>query len=327
MKIKAITWLGAAGLIVLACWWWRAPSGKLAGHVTTEPAPVAPLAVPEVAQVPRPTPPRVLPPLDLAQVPARVRPVVDVRQAFRSRLATVRGLGNDLKPQELAALYDLLRTPATGDQKLCGGEHLLRNDLLNVLRQQAAPPAGLARLLIELSRDPAQDRVMRAYAVQHLQLCYSPWDGQNVPRTVSEPERAEMRQAFWDALRDPDATLAGTALLSLHRLSEGHAEFDSEQIAATALKFSQDDACGPLARSTALQICAERKLDQALPVVLELAPGADNIPLQISAIAALGILGGPGEMSLLEQLAAGENERLQGPARAALKRIQQRLMN
>ncbi|MEI7937872.1 MAG: hypothetical protein WCK27_14380 [Verrucomicrobiota bacterium] len=328
MKIKVITLLGAAGLAVLACcWWWRGPSGRPAGQVATAPAPVAPPVASQAPPAPGQTLSRVPPPLDLAAVPTRVRPVVDVRQEFWSRLAVVHGLGKDLKPGELSSLYDFLRIPETGDQKVRGGEHVLKNDLLDVLRQQADPPAELARLLIELSRDPAQDRVMRAYALQHIQLWYSQLADQNSPGTVPEPERAEMRQAFWDALKDPDPTVTGTALLNLHRLSEAHAEFDPEQIAATALKFSQDDSCGPLARSTALQVCAERKLEQALPAVLALARGADSIPLQISAIAALGNLGGPSEVRLLEQLAAGENERLQGPARRALKQMQLRRVN
>jgi hypothetical protein len=327
MKIKTMALWGAAGLVALACWWWRGAGVREADHVNAEPATVAPAVVPDVVQVPHQTPSRVSPPLDLARVPARVRPVVDVRQEFWSRLATVHALGKDLNPQELASLYDFLRTPEAGDKKVRGGEQVLKNDLLNVLRQQADPPAGLARLLIELSRDPTQDAVMRAYALQHLQVWYSQLADKNSPVTAPEQERAEMRQAFWDALKDTDPTVAGTALLSLHRLSEVHAEFDQEQIAAAALKFSQEDGCGPLARSTALQICAERRLEQALPAALELARGADSIPLQISAIAALGNLGGPGQVRFLEQLAAGGNERLQGPARAALKQIQQRRVN
>ncbi|MGA3284474.1 MAG: HEAT repeat domain-containing protein [Verrucomicrobiota bacterium] len=327
MKIKIIALLGAAGLVAFTCWWWRGAGLREADHVNAEPATVAPAAVPDVVQAPRRTPSRVSPPLDLAQVPARVRPVVDVRQEFWSRLTTVHALGKNLNPQELATLYDFLRTPEAGDEKVRGGEQVLKNDLLNVLRQQANPPAGLARLLIELSQDTTQDAVMRAYAVQHLQAWYSQSADKDSTVTVTEQERTEMQQAFWNALNDTDPTVAGTALLSLHRLSEGHAEFDPDQVAATALRFSQDDSCGPLARSTALQICAERKLEQALPVVLELARGADSIPLQISAIAALGNLGGPDQVPFLEQLATGENERLQGPARTALKQIQQRRVN
>lgn len=320
MKIKAITLLGAAGVVAVACWWWRGPSGRPESQVPTEAAPVVPPATSQTLS-------RVPPPLDLARVPARVRPVVDVHQEFWSRLATVHGLGKDLKVHELAPLYDFLRTPETGDGKVRGGERVLKNDLLNVLRQQSQVPAGLGRLLVEMSRDPTQDPVMRGYALQHIQAWYSQLADKDFPLPAPEQERADLRQALWDALKDTDATVAGTALLSLHRLSEVHAEFAPEQIVATALKFSQDEACGPLARSTALQICAERKLEQALPAVLELAQEAGSIPLQISAIAALGSLGGPDQVPFLEQLAAGENERLQGPARAALKQIRQPRVN
>ena len=76
--------------------------------------------------------------------------------------------------------------------------------------------------------------------------------------------------------------------------------------------------------STALQVCARLGVKEALPLLVQTAEQGGSASLRISAIGALGLLGGKPEMALLEKIAAGENARLAPVATAALRRIRER---
>jgi HEAT repeat protein len=78
------------------------------------------------------------------------------------------------------------------------------------------------------------------------------------------------------------------------------------------------------ARITAVQICAHLQQPNSLPLILQLIENQSNIPLSISAVGALGQLGTASEIPILEQILAGDRERLKPAAKAALKRITER---
>jgi hypothetical protein len=81
-----------------------------------------------------------------------------------------------------------------------------------------------------------------------------------------------------------------------------------------------------LARITALQVCAQLGVKDVLPLALQFAESAKSIPLRVSAIAAVGQLGGAEVTAYLENLAAGNDARLAVPARAALQRRARQLI-
>jgi HEAT repeat protein len=89
--------------------------------------------------------------------------------------------------------------------------------------------------------------------------------------------------------------------------------------------LAKDETASELVRITALQVCAARGLKDALPAALALADAAPTIPVQISAIAALGALGTAEQQSFLQDLAEGPEPRLRPAAQTALKRLQARL--
>ena len=320
--------LALAGLAAVACWWWRDLPVPPVSEVPAPPQVAAPTPAqptpPPVTAAPAPVPRT----LDLASVPASIRAVVDPRQEFWRRMAVVHALSQGLATNELASLFSYLRTPEPdGDEKVRGGERVLRNDLLNALRDQFTPPAGLTALLAELSRDLTQSPVMRAYALQHLLVWYSRQTDPVAPLQFSPPEQEQMRQAFRDALDDPEPLVSGTSLLCLHRMAPAQEALPPGQLAASAFKLASNPEGDSGTRATALQICAERRAAEALPLALQLAQRADTVPLQIAAIAAVGDLGGPEQTAFLSQLAAGSDLRLQVPARAALQKLDHRLNN
>jgi hypothetical protein len=71
-----------------------------------------------------------------------------------------------------------------------------------------------------------------------------------------------------------------------------------------------------------MQVCAERGAVAALPAIQALAQREGATALQISAIAALGRLGGPEQAALLRRLQAQGNQALEPAIDAALRRLE-----
>ncbi len=256
----------------------------------------------------------------LSVVPKSIRPIfgLDGTTNFASRLTAVHGLGKDLKREELEALYAFLKTKNGTDRKSRGGEHVLKNDVMDILLEQMSPPQELADVLMALYQDHEQDSVTRDYALQHL-VSYQ-------QRQISDPlpNKERIEKTLWEGLAEIDSSIAGTALLGLHRLSAASPQMTVAGLDDVALKLAQSEEASRLSRITAVRVCAERRLEQARPIVLDLAQSGGDIPLQISAIAALGNLGAADEIGFLERLVSGENEFLKPAARTALQSLKER---
>lgn len=251
-------------------------------------------------------------------VPESLRLIVhpEGEAGYGERVTAVRSIRRNLTTEEIHAFYGYLLGPAPADAADREQENWLRNVMMDKLVEQPTVPADLPEVLISIFQDHAQDVVMRDYAVQHLNPIY----GQAAAET-----KAAIRQALWQAAGETDTSIAGTALLALNDLAQNNAEFDRNQIQQTALKLADDGQCGELARITAVQICAQMGVTQAAASVLQLAQSATSIPLRITAIAALGDLGGAAVVPYLREIAEGDEDRLKPAAESALKRLKKRL--
>ena len=236
---------------------------------------------------------------------------------IEERIRAAHSLGDDLDSEEIGALYSFLKSPAGAEEKGANGLHALKNDILNVLRQQSVPAPGLADMLIGIYRDLAQDGVMRDYAIQHLTTWYDQ-DAADAPGT-----REKIRAVLHEATEEK-TTIAGTALLGLHRLSAADPAFDQEKISRLALRLACSDDTLAATRITAVQICAERGLREALPTIEALAQTAGCVPLKLSAIAALGRLGGPDQTRHLRQMEDPKDETVLIAVRIALRQLEQK---
>ena len=242
-----------------------------------------------------------------------VRP--DGKMGFGERVEAVHAIREDLNNEELRAFYDYLLAPAHNpDDRI--QENWLRNEMMDKLVTQQKPPADLAGTLVAIYQDKDQDVVMRDYAIQHMNPAYA---------QANAEEKAALRQALWQATGETDSSIAGTALLALNDLSQNNTEFEKNKITEAALKLVSNEQCGELARITAVQICGRTSATQAEPLVLQLAQSAGSIPLRITAIAALGDLGDRSVENFLQQIAAGNEDRLKPAAESALKRLNKRL--
>jgi hypothetical protein len=144
--------------------------------------------------------------------------------------------------------------------------------------------------------------------------------------------------ALWAGTGDIDASIQGTALIGLGRLVQantasqpppadspnGGAQLDTARLTLVASSLATDSAANDVARLTALQVCAELRIKDVLPAAVALAEGAATTPLRVSAVSAVGALGGPDHASLLNRLVTAQDPRIQTAARAALRRFEAR---
>jgi hypothetical protein len=327
MKTKRILLISLVGAVACTTLIWlyyrHEPEGRASRATATKAT--------NVSLRPMAPPPRLAISHQPSEIPDSIRPIFGLSgQSFATRFKALHSLGKELSRAEIEALYAFLRSNSVRPGALIGGEHVLKNDVLNLLLNQVTPPADLLPMLRQLYHDQSQDSVTRDYALQHV-VSFCVKIGQSAPaqsgdtNVPSLPVVADTQQVLWEALTETDSSIAGTALLGLHRLSAAHAEIDPNRVSATALKLIQDPTTGELSLITAVQVCAQREIKEALPLVRNLAKGAPSLPLQISAIAAVGDLGGAAEQAFLEGLRAEGNKHLQPAVQSALRRLRQRL--
>jgi len=250
--------------------------------------------------------------------------IVDSQTSIDQRLAAIDSIKGRLTNADRESLYNFLRQESAADNGQLG--QVLKNRLLDVLCALNPPASGLLDLLAEIYQDQGQNTVLRDYAVQHM-VAYCQQLGSDARLAQAQSEELEhAKTLLWQALTETDSSIAGTALLGLDRLSQaGEPDADHTKISAVALKLAGDTDAGELSRITAFQVCANLGLLDALPIVWDAAQNGATVPVQLSAIGALGMLGGPDQIPFLNNLIQGNNNRLKLPAQHALDQIKFRL--
>lgn len=259
-------------------------------------------------------------PADMA--PRKTVPTVNPN--YLASLREVERLGGDLPASKVRALLDQLAVRYDPQGELCLTEfNSIRNDTLDALLRQRQLPEGLGLMIVRMYRDAAEDHVWRDYCVQHFALYYeAKW-----PAGSAQEDNLEVRaiqSAYRDALREPN-NMPATALIGLARLSRSYPEFDRGTVGSEALSFVRDEGKPPEVRTTAMQICAELGLSDALPSARRLAANGTSVPLKLAAMATLGTLGGSMDVRLLEGLASAGDGYGRQTAAAALRQLERRL--
>lgn len=254
--------------------------------------------------------------------------IFDGKANITQRLSAAHQLGRALTRPQIAELYAFLQALPGPQESNLPGLNVLKNDLVSLLQEQIDPPAGLTGTLIAIYQNPAQDPVTRDYALQHLVT----WSEQGAADAPDAKPRiySVLRQAAQE-----NTSIAGTALLGLHRLrvSDSRAlplpgsAFSGEEISQMALRMLLSANPPSAARITAIQVCAERDVAEALPPIQALAQTDSSTAVRISAIAALGWLGGPEQAVLLHRLEAEHSQDLKPAIEGALRRLRTRLLN
>lgn len=317
LRTSVIAAIALAGL-GLAVWWWQRPESG-----DTEVASGLSVREQPSKQVPK----AVLNPAVAALLSTESMSLAD-------RSAILSTIGDHLADADLAALLAAItNAPPNG---LSEGEwHSLADGIFRTLRRQQTPVPQYTDHLLGLWRDRNLSATLRDYALQHLRE----WIADHDVRSSHEerPEKiALIVRTFIDAVTpgdpdcDPQSTTTGTALLALDEWAHATpppAGLDPDEVRKLLLTHAASPESHRGVRSTALQLCASRGMEDALPVARDILrnPSSGAI-LRMSAIATLGTLGTPDDLTFLTsyQQQEGFDPLLSTALQKALRNLTQR---
>lgn len=327
MKLKVL--LVAALALALGVWlgFHHVPARPKAGPLVLAPKPAVqaasfrttPAKMVTIAGLPQPgAASRDNPPLSTPW--ESIQTIVDDQVPYAERLEAMRRLPAKLTEADWLALKKFLLQRSPLDQEQL--RQVLKNELMNRLCAMEPPPAGVGDVLVALYKDETQPLVLRDYAIQHLAAYLEQAGGSTGPGLDREHQQAW--QVLWAALQQSDGSLAGTALLGLKRLFEAGADLERGRLEQAATQLAGNPAASELTRISACQVCAQLGLQEALPAIEAAARSSSSVAMQISAVGALGLLGGTNDLALLQSLLPGGEPRLRLPVQAAIDRIRRR---
>ena len=234
---------------------------------------------------------------------------------YEARNGALRSIARrrDLADGDVAALMSYVKS--RGGSLRPGREAALRNDVLNLLRNQRNVPEGLVGLLLGIAADGGRDSALVDYAFQHL--------GALQHDIADDAVRTRVRAAFVRAAKDVGRPFAGTALYSLADAPRPTPDGDAELRRLTLALLAP--GAHPLARLSAVQLAGERGYREALPAVRGILTGDRRDAVQdIVAVGALGLIGEASDAALVRAALNKGGSRLRPAAETALKRIAER---
>ena len=199
----------------------------------------------------------------------------------------------------------------------------LKNDVMNLLRDQEPPVEGLAETLMGMleGNSPARSSPTRPhppavldYCVQHLGAMVNGLD---------DAPRRRVRGVLVKAARQTKLPYAGTALYSLAEDRRATPAQESE-LKRLTLALCRPEADG-VARVAAIQLAGQRGYGEALPLLREALSGQRrDAVLDMVSIGTLGLLGDESDIPLLESVLQRNRRRYEAASNAAVKRISAR---
>jgi len=228
-------------------------------------------------------------PVGETKVSDAVQKIVDDSGDALTRVKLVNRLSRNLSEADRLALYNYLRHGASSRET-----NPLKNDILNVLRDQTVPPPELTQVMLDIFYDENQSMAIRSYALQHMRPWY--WE-----ENMRDPA---IRQAFYDGLEQTGNELSGVALLALAYLSEElPADFDRNDIAQKAAALADTPSVSELTRVSALDISSRYGNASALEAARNiLKTETDNVMLRAAACGVIGRMGDVSDLEILQQV-------------------------
>ena len=249
---------------------------------------------------------------------------------YEARNDAIRSIARrrDMPEKDVAALIAYLRTAdnAMRVERVAA----LKNDVMNLLRNQEPPVEGLAETLIVMfegrgisthnsstpnSPTHPHPPAVLDYCIQHLGAMFDELD---------EKGRLRVRAVLAKAAKRTKQPYAGTALYSLAEDARATPAQDKE-LKGLALALCKPEA-NHAARIAAIQLAGERGYADALPVLRKIlsAPSRDAV-LDTVCIGSIGLLGDVDDIPLVESVAARGGRRYAVAANAAIERIKNRV--
>ena len=222
---------------------------------------------------------------------------------------------------DVGAIYEMLATPASAFDMEILQINALKNNLLGSLLSPRSLPAGLGDEMRALFEAPDIDPVWRNYIVQHLDRYHlARWPG---GAESGDTERRAFLDFFVGVLEEVQTDAAGTALLAMERLNKEAPVFDLDWLGQESLAIAANPRAKETSRIAALQVASRHAGSDLRPVARELALSGSSVPLRLSAIAALGAVGGAQDLLLLDRLSveAAKEPRLRPAVDGARRRL------
>ena len=194
----------------------------------------------------------------------------------------------DLPEKDVAALVAYLRSKdnAMRPERVAA----LKNDVMNLLRNQELPPKGLTEALIAMFSGGKHPPAVLDSCIQHL--------GAMPGEITDDALRHRIRETFVRAARQTRQPYAGTALYSLAEAKHASQSQKNELKRLTVALCKQGSH--PVARISAIQLAGERGYKEILPILREtLSSSRRDAVLDIVSIGSLGLLGNESDLKLL----------------------------
>jgi len=214
----------------------------------------------------------------------------------RDRVEWLRENGRDLDEEEMEGLLALVESgtiPAGLDEREW---HWIVDRIFTELRNAARDPELLTARLDGIFSNQRLDPVVRDYALQHLGHL-----------GTQGGDAAIIRAAAMAGLAEVDSTIAGTALLLLHREPPIPADAVPQgggiDPGMLALQIIGNQHASVASRVTAIQIAARRGADGTLPAAAAILQSEDApVLLRVAAVAAIAETGSQADLPILEEL-------------------------
>ena len=189
----------------------------------------------------------------------------------------------------------------------------LKNDVMNLLRNQEPPPKGLAETLIAMFRSGKHPPAVLDYCIQHL--------GAMQGEITDDALRHRIREIFVFAARQTRQPYAGTALYSIAQDKRASLSQKNE-LKRLAIALCKQGS-HPVARVSAIQLAGERGYKEILPILRKtLSSARRDAVLDIVSIGSLGLLGDESDLELLSQFSSDTRRAV--AVKVAIKRIKDR---
>ena len=236
------------------------------------------------------------------------------RYEARSRALRSISRRRDLSQKDVSAL--MAYVSATDGVLRVEREAALKNDVLNLLRNQQPIPDSLAELLVTIVERKRHAPEIIDYCIQHL--------GVLSPDVHDELMLGRIRRALVSAASDVLKPYAGTALYALAE------DVGTDRTRDAELRQLTLAACVPSVhphvRMSALMFAGERGYREILPFARNILDGNQrDAVLDTVAIGPVGCLGDLTDIPRLESLKSRGGRRLQLPIEKALQRIKGRM--
>ena len=216
----------------------------------------------------------------------------------------------DLAKEDVDALLAYLRS--ADDAMRVERVAALKNDVMNLLRNQDPPPKDLAGTLIGIFEGGKHPPVVIDYSIQHLGAMLDELD---------EKGRLRVRAVLAKAAKRTKQPYAGTALYSLAEDARATPAQDKE-LKRLTLALCRPDV-NNIARIAAIQLAGQREYAEALPVLRDTLSGEKrDAVLDTVCIGSIGLLGTADDIALIERFKG--DARRSAAVEAAIKRIKGR---